>query len=412
MYAYLHLFSLLLTISRSGKADDDLSSFATDEADENTSSNAPTPMSLDKPATSTKAPVNAVVFSPELLRVYYSRLFPFDFMFSWLSYGNDPSAKLTNGNDPSYFARREWSFTIQPTPTDEIYIRYQSFKNEAELRAAVTKRQPNKIDIGAVFTHKPDQHKTLKSDVFHTVERELVFDIDLTVSDTTRNHPLVPTLCEHACVMHVAHTTHTSQDYDCVRTCCTGANICNRCWTYMNCAVKTVDEGLRTDFGFDKIAWFYSGRRGVHCWVADKKARQLSNEGRSAVATYFELPLENQEKSLELTPNLHPMLRRSFETLEPIFLNSIIGEDGMKVSLRTSDDGTPLFPQCMVYCAWLSHEHVRSSRTKKVGSSCSRPCPRRPGPPASPPRSTRSGPATTVPRSRSGPTSRRSCPRL
>ena len=56
-------------------------------------------------------------------------------------------------------------------------------------------------------------------------------------------------------------------------------------------AVKVMDEGLREDFGFEKIAWFYSGRRGVHAWVCDESARKLSNEARSAVANYFEVRL-------------------------------------------------------------------------------------------------------------------------
>ena len=43
------------------------------------------------------------------------------------------------------------------------------------------------------------------------------------------------------------------------------------------------------DFGFNHILWVYSGRRGVHCWVADKIAMSLTNEARSAVVQYFSL---------------------------------------------------------------------------------------------------------------------------
>ena len=57
----------------------------------------------------------------------------------------------------------------------------------------------------------------------------------------------------------------------------------------MGMAIDVMDGGLREDFGFEHLAWFYSGRRGVHCWVCDDKARKLSNEARSAVATYFEV---------------------------------------------------------------------------------------------------------------------------
>lgn len=58
-----------------------------------------------------------------------------------------------------------------------------------------------------------------------------------------------------------------------------------------------MDAGLRQDFGFRHILWVYSGRRGVHCWVADDVARALTNEGRSAVADYFSVVAGNDNQS-------------------------------------------------------------------------------------------------------------------
>ena len=195
---------------------------------------------------SKKKQQNAVVYSPELLQMYYSRLFPFDMLHQWLSYGSQPT-----------FSHREFSFTIEPVPGEEIYIRYQSFQGKNELAAAITKRRPVKIDIGAVFSHPPCDKNTVTN--FAPEARELVFDIDLT-------------------------------DYDGVRRCgCSGADICGVCWEFMTMAVKVMDEGLREDFGFEHIAWFYSGRRGIHCWVCDESARALTDQGRSAVAHYFEV---------------------------------------------------------------------------------------------------------------------------
>lgn len=132
--------------------------------------------------------------------------------------------------------------------------------------------------------------------VFSPVERELIFDIDLS-------------------------------DYDDVRFCCSGADVCSACWPLMTVAIKIIDTALREDFGFNHILWVYSGRRGVHCWVCDGKARRLNNEQRSAVAEYLHVHKGNENSRKKVTlvgQTFHPFLGRSAEVLKEFFEEKFI----------------------------------------------------------------------------------------
>ncbi|KAL7030423.1 hypothetical protein ACKWTF_006651 [Chironomus riparius] len=220
---------------------------------------------------------------PDYLRLYYKRLFPHKQFYRWLSY---------NLSEDGIFTHREFSFTMQ----DDIYIRYLSFENQSEMEKEICAKIPHKIDIGAVFNIRPKNHRSNPN--IKPMQRELVFDIDLT-------------------------------DYDNVRTCCNEANICNKCWKFMAVACKVIDIALRDDFGFEHILWVFSGRRGVHCWVCDKTARHLDTKGRGAIADYLQLSMsggENSVSKVTLFDKQHHSIRRARSIIEPLF-NEIIIDD-------------------------------------------------------------------------------------
>ncbi|XP_029450708.1 DNA primase small subunit isoform X2 [Rhinatrema bivittatum] len=153
--------------------------------------------------------------------------------------------------------------------------------------------------IAGSITAEPNQHNTLKSGAFQAQEKELVFDIDMT-------------------------------DYDDVRKCCSSADICPKCWTLMTIAIRILDRALKEDFGFEHRLWVYSGRRGVHCWVCDKSARQLSQAARSAVAEYLSLVKGGEEviKKVQLSDPIHPFIRKSLKVVEDYFEEyALVGQD-------------------------------------------------------------------------------------
>lgn len=184
------------------------------------------------------------------MRIYYGRLFPAESLLRWLAYGNDSRRPSADG---TFLSRRELCFTLE----GDVFVRYLSFEDAKSFRAALSSRLPAKIDVGPVYSCPPAR-RALAGAAFAPLEREFVIDVDLT-------------------------------DYDDARTCGSGAHACARCWPLAGCAVALLDRALREDFGFRHILWVFSGRRGVHAWVCDQRARAMTDEQRAAVASYLSI---------------------------------------------------------------------------------------------------------------------------
>jgi DNA primase small subunit len=215
-------------------------------------------------------------FDLQHLRVFYEKLYPYNAMYQWISYG-----------EQDLFWRREFSFTL----ANDVYIRYLSFQNAEEFKDKVKKDQPHKIDIGPVYSCAAKDHITVSASKFRPTQRELVFDLDLDdFSD--------------------AQVGKAEGDGLWAK----GA------WGFMATAIKVVDRSLREDFGYQHILWVFSGRRGVHCWVCDEQARLLEDHQRSAVVEYLSLVQAGDGvERVRITHPLHPAVKRSLEICEDMF---------------------------------------------------------------------------------------------
>ncbi|KAI0074079.1 prim-pol domain-containing protein [Panus rudis PR-1116 ss-1] len=221
----------------------------------------------------------------EEMLAFYRRLYPFKSIYHWLNHGHTPTRLFTH---------REFAFTL---PGD-VYLRYNSFTNAEELKQQVCKLNPTRFEIGPVYTAKPKDKKTVRPAAFKPVLRELVFDIDMT-------------------------------DYDSIRTCCSDASICSRCWVFIAVAVRVLDEAIRNQFGYKHLLWVYSGRRGIHLWISDKEAMGLTDDQRKAVVGWLTVIVGGKEMhkkvnvrtgSKPLPPSIQMALGPLAETFQDLIL--------------------------------------------------------------------------------------------
>ncbi len=137
--------------------------------------------------------------------------------------------------------RTFWFQTVE-----KRWIRRTGFEDAAAFRRAVLDACPAAIHLGARGGARG---------------RELVFDLDLT-------------------------------DYADVRRCCGGAKkACTLCWKYARFGMLAL-RGALSDYGFRAVFFFFSGRRGFHCWVFDRTAAALTLAARKAILDDLKLDVQ------------------------------------------------------------------------------------------------------------------------
>ncbi|KAF5734199.1 DNA primase isoform 3 [Tripterygium wilfordii] len=188
----------------------------------------------------------------------------------------------------------------------------ESFNNAFELENARREKCPFKIDIGPVYS--VDEPSFLKfyqkcsmlqpvkrhayaqsgDNVFTPVERELVFDVDIT-------------------------------DYDDVRYCCSGADVYTKCWPLMTVAIKVINTSLRENGRRvgdppvqKKTLMSFDGSKLSKCCNQEDKLLEELNKAGTRGDPDNELDGTSHGKSIRFFRSsfLQPLLRSCKEELE------------------------------------------------------------------------------------------------
>ncbi len=196
-------------------------------------------------------------FKMSALEVYYEYCYPVQLLWKWLS-NMDGAEDLVLHADYKEVLQiadesqttREIAFSFK----EGGYKRPLFYKSFRLFRQDILQMKPTSIHIGATY------RSIIPPLIADGVKlRELVFDVDMDdyklVIDRTK--------CE----------CKSSES----------KSVCKVCWIVMKAGMRVLYNILNKDFGFNHIYFFYSGRRGFHCWVTDHRAKMLSRVARQSI---------------------------------------------------------------------------------------------------------------------------------
>jgi DNA primase small subunit len=171
-----------------------------------------------------------------------------------------------------HYNRREISFIVRQEDGEEFCLRNMSYSDADKFKSDIRKYVPARIDIGPIYDNNAYNNKdaTKKGTA---VAREFVIDIDM-------------------------------NDYNDIRTCCTGKSLCQKCWKFLVAAYEVLKEILEKSLGFKSILWVFSGRRGIHAWVSDKAAKNMSGPIRKSLTEYLNFTINNDKLDSLVKPGL------------------------------------------------------------------------------------------------------------
>ncbi len=185
--------------------------------------------------------------------------------------------------DPLLYNRREISYIVRNQESGEDFcIRNMSYSDIEKLKKDILKLIPLRIDVGPIYDNDAFYNKDA-SKKGTAVEREYVIDIDM-------------------------------NDYDEIRTCCQDKLLCDKCWVFLVAAYEVLKNILNNAFGFKHILWVFSGRRGIHAWVCDKKAKLMNAAIRKSVTEYLNFSVNNPKINFLVKPEL--IMKKMYKPLE------------------------------------------------------------------------------------------------
>ena len=177
-----------------------------------------------------------------------------------------PSKAITTLLTRHYdLTQREFAMVCTGSDGNPVWCRFQSVATSERLHAMLRARPVAQLHIGPIYSHHPARATragdTLpEAQLNRPIANEFKIDLDLTDVSFLR-------------------LLDARGEVDVQR--------CRLAWPYLAGNIFLLKFLLKEAYGYDEVLIVWSGRRGVHLYVLDRRAMEMDDATRDSVANYL-----------------------------------------------------------------------------------------------------------------------------
>lgn len=269
-----------------------------------------------------------IIYNPHA-RPYYQDTYPYELVRKFLALN---SATEANGYYPENL---ECSFIALDSEDKIKWKRYLAFPTKEEFKGYLTRGEPLRVEIGgygfspacfwrgqtAVKQRTDDHEKAISAS-------HLVIDVDLKDYDDVRGCS-----CKYNPKQRCSdcHSEEITVDSSCNCEWKNLGSVCRTCWAFATAGMIVTDYILRNFWGFVDFFFFFSGKKGFHCWILDPGTEEFTKQERKQFVASFE-PWKSPAriKLCDESSTRSSVAARNFDSyLEAVFEGVIIQEGSL-----------------------------------------------------------------------------------
>jgi predicted DNA primase small subunit len=251
------------------------------------------------------------------LHKYYAKHFPVEELFRWLNYNGEPRLSLR---------RREIVYE-----TGRYVSRYNSYVTPESLRNGICEHVPKRLQFGAIWKGVPNNFSR-PNEQFPDMSqyKELCIDVDFDDQDFIQKKVKSPSETESF----------------------------TAAWSLAKVQISIHKKMLEDLFAFKHIYKGFSGRRGYHLIIADKRVMKMNDSERTAIFNHLTLDwgaMSDEEAKNVLSHPSYSFLY-DFVTTHPSFFKFLEQQQIFRNEHRVSN------MEKIIPSSWISKADVNDIR--------------------------------------------------